>query len=164
MNSGSRSAHAHPLFPIAAQRSKSNGAPRAAIVALTIDVPPTSRPRGTRKLRPRNVPAPSVLAKSQSNSGIPPAHAPMVLAADGEQRRHRLLLWEIGPRLEQQDAAGGVFGETRRDDAAARSRADDNDVELVHGRSSKRARRRGRRLFAFLSGARPRPVALQALT
>ena len=48
-----------------------NGAPRAAIVALTIDVPPTKRPRGTRKLRPPSVPAPSVLAKSQSNSGIP---------------------------------------------------------------------------------------------
>jgi len=58
---------------IAAQRSKSNGAPRAAIVALTIDVPPTRRPRGTRKLRPPNVPAPSVLMKSQSNPGIPPA-------------------------------------------------------------------------------------------
>jgi hypothetical protein len=42
-------------------------------VALIIDVPPTSRPRGVRKLRPPNVPAPSVLTKSQSNSGIPAA-------------------------------------------------------------------------------------------
>src|SRR5271170_3034590 len=63
-----------PAFiPPRGQRSKSNGAPRAAMVALTIDVPPTRRPRGTRRLRPPNVPAPSVLVKSQSNSGIPPA-------------------------------------------------------------------------------------------
>jgi len=55
----------------------------------------------------------------------------------------RFLSWEIRPRLDQQNAARRVFGQTRRDDAAARSRADDNDVELVHERSSKRARRRG---------------------
>ena len=128
MNNGSRSAHAHPLFPIAAQRSKSNGAPRAAIVALIIDVPPTRRPRGTRKLRPPNVPAPSVLTKSQSNSGIPPAPrqwcSPLKVNSGGTV----FLLREVRPGLEQQDAARGVFDETRRDDAAARSRADNNDV------------------------------------
>ena len=46
-----------------------NGAPRAAIVALTIDVPPTKRRAELASCGP--VPAPSVLAKSQSNSGIP---------------------------------------------------------------------------------------------
>jgi len=89
----------------------------------------------------------------------------MVLAAHGEQRRHRLLLWEIRPRLDKQDAAGGIFGETRRDDAAARARADNNDVELVHGRSSKRARRRGRcsSLFSAAHSRDPSRVSLHRL-
>ena len=58
--------------------------------------------------------------------------APMVLAAKGEQRRNRLLLREVGTGLEQQDPARGVFGQTRGDDAAARSRADNDDVILIH--------------------------------
>ena len=68
---GRRSAHDHPALPIAAQRSKSKGAPRAAIVALTIDVPPIRRPRGNQIERPPSVPERSVLRRSQSNSGRP---------------------------------------------------------------------------------------------
>ena len=130
MNSGSRSAHAHPLFPIAAQRSKSNGAPRAAIVALTIDVPPTRRPRGTRKLRPPSVPAPSVLAKSQSNSGIPPAPrqwcSPLKVKSGGTVSS----CGKSGPASRSKTLREAFSDETRRDHAAARSRADNNDVEL----------------------------------
>ena len=34
----------------------------------------------------------------------------------------------IGSRLEQQDLPGGVLGQARRDDAAGRPAADDDDV------------------------------------
>ena len=135
MNNGSRSAHAQPLFPFAAQRSKSNGAPRAAIVALIIDVPPTRRPRGTRKLRPPKAPAPSVLVKSQSNSGIPAAPrqwcSPLNVNSGGIVSSRG----KSGPASSSKTFRAGIFGQTRRNDAAARACANDNDVIVVHRRS-----------------------------
>ena len=63
------------------------------MVALTIEVPPISRPRGSHSSRPSSVPERSVLKKSQSNSGMA-GRLPAVLATDREQRRHDLLVGE----------------------------------------------------------------------
>ena len=69
--------------------------------------------------------------------------APMVLAAESKERRHGFLLREIGAGLEQQDFTRGIFGQTRRDNAPARARADNDDIIVVHGTSPTRASRRG---------------------
>ena len=71
MRYGSRLAQSQPGLPMAAQLSRSNGAGRAAIVELIIEVPPTSLPRGRRSARPPRRPARSRSSNPHSYSGRP---------------------------------------------------------------------------------------------
>ena len=112
-----------------------NGAPRAAIVALTIDVPPTKRRAGLASCGPpvcRRRPC----WRSPSQTPVSPCAAPMVLAAEGEQRRRLFLSREVRTGPKQQNAPRRIFRQTRCDDAAARARPHNNDVVMVHRRTS----------------------------
>ena len=92
----------------------------------------------------------------------PARAAPMVFAAEGEQRRDRFLLREIRAGLEQQNLPRGVLRQTRRDHAAARTRAHNNDVVMVHRSSPKSASRRGS--AGAYAGIRRRQVINDGLT
>ena len=88
-------------------------------------------PQAAAPQRPRAVGVDEVPVKLRYPGGA----APMMLAAEGEQRRYRLLERKVRAGLEQQNSPRGVLGQARRDDAAARARADNNDVVVIHRRS-----------------------------
>ena len=80
-----------------------------------------------------------------------PGGEPVLAAADHEQRRQLLLVREVGAGLEEQHPPILVLGEPDCDDTAARARAYDDDVEVLHG---------GRLAQAVGSGSRTTPPGL----
>ena len=101
------------------------------MVALTIEVPPISRPRGSHSFRPFSVPERSALKKSQSNSGIAAVFqlcSPLTVNSGGTTSS----FGKVGTGLDQQDLAIGILGQPRGDDAAARTSADDDGVIPLH--------------------------------
>ena len=81
---------------------------------------------------------PDAVAVGQRLVPVVPIHLgdarrkPRLTAADREQRCERLLVGKVRASLEQKHRALSGFGEPRRDDTAARSGSDYNDVEVLH--------------------------------